>query len=197
MDAQRADERVMSVLFSDLAGFTPMSEKLKPRELIELLNGYFDAMCPIIVDLGGDIDKFIGDAIMAVFDEVRGKAPAPERAVRAALAMQEALDAFNETVSIKLRMRIGINTGPLVRGDLGSRVVRRDYTVIGETVNRANRYESKCPIGGVLVSESTREALGDLVTVESVEGLELKGVSAPVTAYVVRAIGPEREKGES
>ncbi len=194
MDSQRADERVMSVLFSDLAGFTPMSEKLSPRALIELLNGYFDAMCPIVVGHGGDIDKFIGDAIMAVFDEARGQAPAPERAVRAALAMQSALTTFNLGSAIQLRMRIGINTGPLVRGDLGSRVVRRDYTVIGETVNRANRYEAKCPIGGVLISESTRAALGELVTAEPVAGLELKGVSAPVTAYVVSAVAPARQE---
>ncbi|NUP10520.1 MAG: response regulator [Polyangiaceae bacterium] len=193
MHTLRADERVMSVLFSDLAGFTPMSEKLTPRDLIELLNGYFDAMCPIVVDEGGDIDKFIGDAIMAVFDEVRGKPPAPERAVRAALAMQAALDVFNADRPLKLRMRIGINTGPLVRGDLGSRVVRRDYTVIGETVNRANRYESKCPIGGVLISQSTYDALGDLVVADPVEGLELKGVSAPVTAFVVRSMAPRGE----
>lgn len=197
MGALRADERVMSVLFSDLAGFTPMAETLGPRELIELLNDYFDAMCPLVVDEGGDIDKFIGDAIMAVFDEARGREPAPERAVRAALAMQAAMASFNEGRPTKLRMRIGINTGPLVRGDLGARVVRRDYTVIGETVNRANRYESKCPIGGVLVSQSTRDALGDLAIVEPIAGLELKGVSEPVTAYVVRSIADRREKGES
>lgn len=184
----RADEREMSVLFSDLAGFTPMSEKLSPRELIELLNAYFDEMCPIIKDEGGDIDKFIGDAILAVFEHMRGREPPPERAVRAALAMQAAMPAFNEGREIKLKMRIGINTGPLVRGDLGSRVVRRDYTVIGDTVNRANRYEAKAPHGGVMVSASTRDALGELVEVQAVTGLELKGVSEPVTAYVVQSI---------
>ncbi|MFO0548801.1 MAG: response regulator [Polyangiaceae bacterium] len=192
----RAEERTMSVLFSDLAGFTSMSERLAPRAVIELLNAYFDAMCPIVKDNGGDIDKFIGDAIMAVFDEVRGAPPPPERAVRAALAMQSAMAPFNEGREIKLRMRIGINTGPLVRGDLGSRFVRRDFTVIGDTVNRANRYESKCPIGGVLVSQSTRDALGELVEVEAAVGLELKGVSEPVTGYVVRSIAARREGDE-
>ena len=190
----RADERVMSVLFSDLVGFTPMSAGLKPRELILLLNEYFDEMCPLIKSEQGSIDKFIGDAIMAVFDEVRGAAPPPERAVRAALAMQAALTTFNGAHTTTLAMRIGINTGPLVVGDLGSRVVRRDLTVIGDTVNRANRYESKCQPGGVLISASTREALGALVTVEEVHGLTLKGVAEPVTAYQVLSIAPRAQE---
>jgi len=196
MGTVRADEREMCILFSDLAGFTPLSATLTPRALIELLNAYFDEMCPLIKAEGGDIDKFIGDAIMAVFDEVRGREPAPERAVRAAMAMQAAMAPFNEGREPKLSMRIGINTGPLVRGDLGSRVVRRDYTVIGDTVNRANRYEAKCPVGGVMISQSTRDALGDLIQVQPAARLELKGVKEPVMGYVVESIAPRREPPE-
>jgi class 3 adenylate cyclase len=157
-------------------------------------------MCPIVKQHGGDIDKFIGDAIMAIFEEERGHAPAPERAVRAALEMQAALVAWNAARSGggsaggTLAMRIGINTGPVIRGDLGSRVVRRDYTVIGDTVNQANRYESRCPPGEVLVSKSTRDALGDRARVREVTGLALKGVADPVTAYVVEALAPEEPR---
>ena len=183
--AFRADERTVSVMFSDLVGFTPMSSSLTPNELIALLNDYFDVMCPIVKEYGGDIDKFIGDAIMAVFEEHRGKPSPAERATRAGLAMQRAMPIFNADRPIQLAMRIGINTGPVVRGDLGSRVVRRDYTVIGDTVNQANRYESRCPPGEVLVSRSTYDVLGDRVRVREVTGLALKGVAAPVTAYVV------------
>jgi len=194
--AVRADEREMSVLFSDLVGFTQMSSKLSPREVIELLNDYFDVMCPIVKSENGDIDKFIGDAIMAVFDLGPGWDQPAERAVRAALAMQASMEDFNRGRPVQLKMRIGINTGPLVRGDLGSRVVRRDYTVIGDTVNRANRYESRCPVGGVLVSQSTYDRLRDLVAVEEVHGLELKGVTEPVTAFSVKSIAPRKESQE-
>jgi CheY-like chemotaxis protein/class 3 adenylate cyclase len=186
--AFRAEERVVSVMFSDLVGFTPMSAAMSPADLIALLNDYFDVMCPIVKQHGGDIDKFIGDAIMAVFDEVRGKPAAAERAVRAALAMQAAMPAFNHRRAVPLAMRIGINTGPVVRGDLGSRVVRRDYTVIGDAVNQANRYESRCPPGAVLISASTRGVLGARAQVSELPGLELKGVAAPVTGYVVASL---------
>jgi CheY-like chemotaxis protein/class 3 adenylate cyclase len=186
--AFRADERTVSIMFSDLVGFTPMSATLSPAELIALLNDYFDVMCPIVKQHGGDIDKFIGDSIMAIFDEVRGKPPAAERAVRAGLAMQAALPWFNQGRTVQLAMRIGINTGPVVRGDLGSRVVRRDYTVIGDTVNQANRYESRCPPGGVLISASTRSTLGDRARVTELPGLALKGVAAPVTGYLVESL---------
>ncbi|HET9627424.1 MAG TPA: response regulator [Kofleriaceae bacterium] len=186
--AFRADARTVSVMFSDLVGFTPMSARLTPGELIALLNDYFDVMCPIVKQHGGDIDKFIGDAIMAIFDEVRGQPAAAERAVRAGLAMQAALAPFNAGRTVQLAMRIGINTGPVIRGDLGSRVVRRDYTVIGDTVNQANRYESRCPPGGVLISASTRAVLGARATVRELPGLSLKGVAEPVTGYVVEAL---------
>lgn len=197
LGAVRADERVMSVLFTDVVGFTRMSGQLTPRQVIELLNGYFDVLCPIIRDQNGDIDKFIGDAVMAVFDEIRGQPSAAERAVRAGVAMQEALSVFNEGRDFPIQMRVGINTGPLVRGDLGSRFVRRDYTVIGDTVNRANRYETACPTGSVLISASTRDMLGDAITVEPVPGLALKGVVDTVTGYVVTHIDPPRpENGD-
>jgi CheY-like chemotaxis protein len=191
--AFRADERNVSIMFSDLVGFTPMSATLTPVQLISLLNDYFDVMCPIVKEHGGDIDKFIGDAIMAVFEDERGKEPPPVRAVRAALAMQAAMAQFNEGRTLQLSMRIGVNTGPVVRGDLGSRVFRRDYTVIGDTVNQANRYEAKAPHGEVLVSQSTRDALGDHAQVREVEGLQLKGVSEPVIGYVIESLAPQEE----
>src|SRR5262249_11453081 len=115
-------------------------------------------------------------------------------AVRAGLAMQAAMPLFNAERTVKLAMRIGINTGPIVRGDLGSKVVRRDYTVIGDTVNQANRYESKCPHNALLVSATRKDALGDRAVVRPLEGLQLKGVAEPVTGYVVESIASEEQQ---
>ena len=180
----RADEREMSILFSDICGFTHLSAKLNPPEVIDLLNEYFDRLCPIIRDEGGTIDKFIGDAIMALFDDLPGREPPPIRAVRAGLAMQDALHAWNIGRPLRLDMRIGVNTGTVVCGDIGPQF-RREYAVIGDTVNRANRYEANAPTGKVLVSQSTRDALGDKALCEAVPGLRLKGVDEPVVGYVV------------
>ena len=102
--------------------------------------------------------------------------------------MQSAMAFFNQGRPIALAMRIGINTGPVVRGDLGSKVVRRDYTVIGDTVNQANRYESRCPPGKVPISQSTRDILGPRAEVSELTGLQHKGVAAPVTGYIVESL---------
>ena len=183
----RADERVMSVMFCDICGFTTMSSRLKPREVVDLLNQFFDLLCPILKQEQADIDKFIGDCIMAVFEELADADPAPMRAARAGLRMQQALAQAAESLLPGLSMRVGINTGPLVRGDLGSRFVRRDYTVIGDVVNRAQRLEAAAPRGGVLVSQSTFEILGTGARGQPVV-VNLKGVAEPVTAYLLEAI---------
>jgi adenylate cyclase len=192
----RAVEMDATLLFSDVSGFTAMSAKMTAAQVIALMNAYFDEMCPVIVQLGGDIDKFIGDAIMAVFaDDPRfdpEKEPHVLRAARAAWGMQRALDAFNERRKAQdpeakqVIMRVGVNCGPLVRGDLGSRYVRRDYTCIGDTVNRAQRHESACPLGGVLLSQTAYDRIKDKVMVEEITGIKLKGLTEPVSAYAIK-----------
>ncbi|HEX9103850.1 MAG TPA: response regulator [Polyangia bacterium] len=183
-DAVRAEAREMAVLFSDICGFTSMSCSMQPMEVVELLNSFFDVMCPVLKAEAADIDKFIGDAIMALFDELPDGDPAPLRAVRAALAMQAALREWNGKRGASLQMRIGVNMGPVVRGDIGSRHVRRDYTVIGDVVNRAQRFEANAPKGGVLVGEQTYLATRDFVEYEARPGMMLKGVAQPVNAFV-------------
>jgi DNA-binding response OmpR family regulator len=184
----RAEERVMSVLFTDICSFTVMSSKMEARDVIQLLNELFDLLCPILKDEGADIDKFIGDCIMALFYDLPGRDPAPLRAVRAGLHMQETISRWNRDRPFPVRIRVGVNTGPLVRGDLGSRFVRRDFTVIGDTVNRANRYEANADPGSVLISESTWNPIKDCLLVEPRAELHLKGVAEPVTGYEVKAI---------
>ncbi|MGZ3449491.1 MAG: response regulator [Polyangiales bacterium] len=193
MFAARAIETDATLLFSDVSGFTAMSAKMTAPQVIALMNAYFDEMCPVIVELGGDIDKFIGDAIMAVFQEdVRFDEPHVMRAARAGWGMQRALDAFNERRKAEdpeakpVIMRIGVNCGPLVRGDLGSRFVRRDYTCIGDTVNRAQRHESASPLGGVLLSQVAYDRIKKHVIVEELPGIKLKGLPEPVSGWVLK-----------
>ena len=186
MGETRAKEVDATLLFSDISGFTAMSAEMSPREVVDVLNASFDALCVVIRDQGGDIDKFIGDAIMAVFEE-RPEFDEPHalRAARAAWQMQRALDDFNAGRPKRLVMRIGLNCGPIVRGDIGSRFVRRDYTCIGDVVNRAQRHESKCPLGGVLLSKDVHARIASRVDVEEMTGIMLKGIKEPQSAYVL------------
>ncbi len=187
MYAVRAFEIDATLLFSDISGFTSMSSKMSPAEVVAILNASFDALCVVIKDLGGDIDKFIGDAIMAVFeDRPEFDEPHALRAARAAWGMQRALDDFNADKETPLVMRVGVNSGPIVRGDIGSKFVRRDYTCIGDTVNRAQRHESKAPLGGVLLSAANYALVKDFVDVEEMGGIQLKGITEPQTAYILK-----------
>ncbi|MCA9627509.1 MAG: response regulator [Myxococcales bacterium] len=185
--AIRAKEVDATLLFSDISGFTSMSSRMTPAEVVAILNEAFDALCVVIKEQGGDIDKFIGDAIMAVFEERPDfDEPHPLRATRAAWGMQQALTRFNADREPPLVMRIGLNSGPIVRGDIGSRFVRRDYTCIGDAVNRAQRHESKAPLGGVLLSQDTYSRVRELVITEEMPGIQLKGISEPVSGYILK-----------
>lgn len=187
MGEVRAKEVDATLLFSDISGFTNMSSKMSPGQVVAILNEAFDALCIVIKEQGGDIDKFIGDAIMAVFeDRPEFEEPHTLRAAKAAWDMQQALTLFNSTREKPLVMRIGLNSGQVVRGDIGSRFVRRDYTCIGDVVNRAQRHESKAPLGGVLLSADLYARIADKVEVEEVSGLEFKGIDAPQSAYVLK-----------
>jgi DNA-binding response OmpR family regulator len=186
----RADERQVAVLFSDICGFTAMSQKMAPRDVVELLNGIFDRLCPALKDEGGDIDKFIGDAIMAVFEEQTDSECAALRAVRAALEMQKRMVEIAAEQARPLQIRVGVNVGMVVRGDIGSRHVRRDYTVIGDVVNRAQRFESMAPKGGVLVGENTYNMTRDKIEYEIVRGLQLKGIDKPIDGWVAKRVLP-------
>lgn len=185
----RAREVDATLLFSDISGFTNMSAKMTPAEVVAILNEAFDSLCIVIRDFGGDIDKFIGDAIMAVFETRTEFDDGHElRAARAAWGMQRSLDVFNARRPHEkpLVMRIGLNSGMVVRGDIGSRFVRRDYTCIGDVVNRAQRHESKAPLGGVLLSQDLYLRIADRVIVEAMPGVTLKGIDEPVSAYILK-----------
>ena len=183
------EEIETTVMFADIRSFTSLSEGYTPRELIEFLNDYFSYMVQPISNHQGVINKFIGDCIMAVFSPVFGLESHAEAAVNAALLMREALKDFNSSGKYPpIRHGIGIHTGFLIAGNVGSEN-RKEYTVIGDTVNVASRIESQTKVyeTDILISDSTYEHLSkDFLkmnrTVKN-EPVTVRGKSKPITLY--------------
>lgn len=174
-----------SVVFIDICGFTAISENEPPDMVVKLLNSYFDVMVKEILDHKGFIDKFIGDAIMAVF---RGEHHL-DRAVEACLAVRDQIDklpAISEHVTYKPNVSIGINCGEIVSGNIGSESLRRlDYTVIGDVVNTAQRLESVAKPGQIVISEPSYEKVKESFNCEKVGKVSLKNKTNPMMIYEV------------
>ncbi len=180
-----AEERDVSVLFADIVGFTPMSARLSPGRVAELLNEYFSEMTEVIFEYEGTLDKYIGDAIMAIFGAPNIMENHPYRAVCASLDMLDRLDALNKrrVEDARFSIRIGINTGSAVAGDIGS-IKRMDYTVLGNTVNLAARIEAMaCKPNQVVVGESTFHRIHDQFVTEDLGGIQLKGIKDATNVY--------------
>ena len=184
------DRRIVTVLFSDVSGFTQLSETLDPEELRDLMDGWFSRLGDIVAEQGGTIDKFIGDAVMVLFGAPVAHEDDPRRACEAALAIHDALALYNRDVERRigrsLAIRVGINTGRVYAGTIGA-AGNRAYTVMGDAVNVASRLESACPVGSTLVSASTYRHVRGLYEVESLEPLQVKGKTDPLVAF--RIIG--------
>jgi class 3 adenylate cyclase/tetratricopeptide (TPR) repeat protein len=185
--------KTVTVFFSDLKGSTPLAERLDTEALREVLNQYFNTMRTVLEKHGGTVEKYIGDAIMAVFGLPQLHEDDALRAVRAAAEMQEELvrinAGFEETYGVRLENRTGINTGEVVAGDVsvGHRLVT------GDTVNVAARLEQNAPTMEVLLGEKTYRLVKDAVEAEAVEPLELKGKSEPMPAYRLISVGHHEE----
>jgi adenylate cyclase len=180
----------VTILFTDIRSFTSISEKMKAHELVALLNEYFSAMVGVVLAHDGAVDKYIGDAIMAVFG-----APIPgpkdaENAVRAAINMRKKLILLNAELEKRgipeIRTGIGIHTGEVVAGNIGS-PERMEYTVIGDSVNLASRLESNTKELGVdvLISDATYEKTKHFIEARPVKELTVKGRAQPVMTYAV------------
>ena len=185
-ETMRAETRFATVLFSDIVGFTPLTERLAPGDLVKLLNGYFDAVVPLVGQHGGVVDKLIGDAVMALWfraEDEDGRRHDAAQAVRTGLAMLEALAAYNAEAPEALHIRIGIHSGPMVMGDIGSRSARRDFTALGDNVNVGARLESAAAPDTVLISEATYDLIQDHFEAERVGPIEVKGKSEPIAVY--------------
>ncbi len=174
-----------TVAFFDICGFTSISEKANPEEVVKLLNNYFDIMVKEIIAHDGFIDKFIGDAIMAVF---RGEFHL-DRAVDAALAVRdkiEKLPMFEEGVSYRPKVSIGIKSGEMVSGNIGSASLKRlDYTVIGDTVNTAARLQDAAQENQILITEDCYQQIKESFQCQEVGEISLKNKSHPVKVYEV------------
>jgi class 3 adenylate cyclase len=184
---------IVTILMSDLRGFTSLSEVKDPEEMVQLLNRYLERMSKVILAYDGVIDEFIGDAILAVFGVPETRDDDAERAVACGLAMQNALMELNEeTVSEgypPLEMGIGINTGTVIVGNIGSEL-RAKYGIVGSAVNEAARIESNTTGGQVLIGEPTYRQVKALVKADSPQTVMMKGLKKPLVSYPVSEIGP-------
>jgi adenylate cyclase len=187
----------VTILFTDIRSFTTISEKMDAQALVALLNEYFSEMVGIVMQEDGVVDKYIGDAIMAVFGAPVPKANDAIHAVRAAVRMRQALKHLNERLAergiAELKTGIGIHTGEVVAGNIGSEK-RMEYTVIGDAVNLASRLESNTKELGVnvLISEDTYELVKDEISTRPVKEITVKGRAKPVMTYEVLGIKGEK-----
>lgn len=182
------EAREVTLLFTDLAGFTTLSEQLSAEQTVELLGLYFGAMAPLVHASGGTIDKYIGDALMAFWGAPLPDTNHAEHAVRAAIAMQQAMPALRQALQRRglppIAMRIGLHSGRVVVGNVGS-AERFSYTAIGDAVNLAARLEgaNKAFGTGILLSQATAALLPGNIGLRALDEVIVKGKSAPVRVY--------------
>ncbi len=183
-------KRPVVVFFSDIRGFTSMSENMNPDEIATLLTEYFTEMVEIVFENGGTLDKFMGDAIMALWGAPLADKQAADRAMNAAIGMMTTLESLNqkwaqEGREQQVQIGIGINFGEVFAGNIGSDA-RLEYTVIGDAVNVASRLCDKAGPGEIMVSEPLYRALTSPPSVEALDPIELKGKAQAVPVYCVK-----------
>jgi adenylate cyclase len=181
----------ISVLFVDIRGFTPLSEKADPEEIVEILNSYLNLCAESIFTYGGTLDKFIGDATMAIFNAPLDLEDHAFKAVQTAWKMKEGSkelkDKLFERYGRTVEFGIGVNTGIAVIGNIGAQV-RMDYTAIGDTVNTSARLESNAKPGQILISEATYERVKDRVEVIALGEIKVKGKAQGIPVYQLEGI---------
>jgi adenylate cyclase len=192
----------VTVMFADIRGFTTLSETLDPTRVVEILNEYFTRVTDVIFDHGGMIDKYIGDAVMAVFGAPISKGSDAGRAVETAVQMQRLMAEINRDAHARrwpeLEIGIGINTGLVTAGNIGS-PRRLDYTVVGDTVNIASRIMESADGGRILISESTAAELSDDYRLRKLPLRRVRGRTEPVRIFSVEwsAASPHKRKRRS
>jgi class 3 adenylate cyclase/tetratricopeptide (TPR) repeat protein len=191
------ERKQVSVLFTDMAGYTTMSEKLDAEEVYSLMDQVYEILIHKVTEYGGTVNEFTGDGIMALFGAPIALEDAPQRAIRASLAIHREIVQFNERMRrekpghIPLKMRAGIHTGPVVVGTVGNDL-RVTFTAIGDTVNLASRMESLAEPGSTCVSEDTFKLTEGLFRFEGLGEKEIKGKEKPICVY--RVIAPSTSR---
>lgn len=175
-----------AILISDIRGFTSMSEGMPPEELVRLLNLYFSRMVDVVFRHDGTLDKFVGDALIVVFNDPFEQPDAEKRALACAVEMQTEIAAFNRSQEAAgkrtLGVGIGVHCGPVVAGNIGS-ASRMDYTVMGDTVNFTSRLQGKAPAGAVYVSAAVQMKTSAEFNYRDLGKMEFKGYSEPAVVY--------------
>lgn len=175
-----------AILISDIRGFTPMSEALDPVELVRLLNLYFSRMVDVVFRHDGTLDKFVGDALIVVFNDPFDQPDAEKRALDCAAEMQAEIAAFNKEQAAAggktLGVGIGVHCGPVVAGNIGSKF-RMDYTVMGDTVNFTSRLQGKAPAGAVYVSAAVQKKTSEDFSYKDLGRMDFKGYAEPAGVY--------------
>jgi adenylate cyclase len=183
-----AQKKELSVLFSDIRGFTKSTSEMEPGHVRDLLNEYFDRMIEIVFRHEGTLDKFIGDGLMVFFGDPETQPDHAARSVRAAIEMQQATRELSKAWvargDMQLEIRVGINTGVVIVGNMGS-ARRLSYTALGGVVNIAQRLESNAPVGGILISAHTHELMDGAVPAKKLAPIRVKGIDDPLEVYEV------------
>ena len=178
----------LTILFSDIRGFTAMSERMEPEELVDLLNQYLAEMTEIVFKHGGTLDKYIGDALMVFYGNPVPYEDHAERAVRTALEMRARLVELQQGWVAQrgelLTMGIGVTSGYVTVGNIGS-AARMDYTVLGNQVNLASRLADTAAPGQVLISDRTLATVREMVDSREIEQIQLEGVSRPIGIFEI------------
>jgi class 3 adenylate cyclase/tetratricopeptide (TPR) repeat protein len=190
------ERKPVTAIFADIVGSTSLAERIDPEDWVEVINTAFDALSRCIFDYEGTIAQLLGDAIVGFFGAPVAHEDDPERAVRAALDMTAAMETYGAELrrshGIDFRIRVGISTGPVLVGNVGSDL-RYDYTAIGDTMNISSRLQGEAPPGGILISDRTERFVRPLFELEDVGALDLKGKTEAVRAY--RVLGLRHQPG--
>lgn len=190
-------QRKVTVLMADISGFSSIAEQLPPQRVVRLLNNYLGVMSDVVMQYGGTIDEFIGDAILAIFGAPTSNEDDSDRAVQAAIAMQQAMTLINrqnrEDQLPEITMGVSVNTGLVVAGNIGSEK-RAKYGIVGHTVNQTSRIGGHCEAGEILITEATRNDCQSSLVVGPAQSIQAKGILKAIQVYKLEGISSPMAK---